>query len=85
MKKTRTNTTTTTPEAKPKKERAKRKFFLYVDGKGFIRLPREVGSLPSFTDGEILCYSSRASAMYAREFFIGIRLADSIDILAKVA
>ena len=76
------NTTTEIPQ---KKERAKRKFFLYVDGKGFIRLPREVGSLPSFDKGEVLCYTSRASAIYAREFFVGIRLAESIDILSKVA
>lgn len=78
-------TNTPATAATPKKERTKRKFFLYVDGKGFIRLPREVGSLPSFTDGEILCYTSRASAMYAREFFIGIKMADTIDILSKVA
>ena len=68
-----------------KREKKNRKFFLYVDGKGFIRLPRETGSLPGFDEGEILCYTSRAKAVYAREFFVGIRLAENIDILAKVA
>lgn len=79
----KTTTTTTTPAAK--KERTVRKFFLYVDGKGFIRLPREAGTLPSFDKGEILCYTSRAKAMFARDFMVGIKLADSIDILSKVA
>lgn len=84
MKNTKTPTTTT-EMPNPKKERAKRKFFLYVEGKGFVRLPREAGSLPSFKEGEILCYTSKARAVYARDFMVGIKLADSIDILAKVA
>ena len=80
MKKTKdTNTTTETP----KRERTKKKFFLYVDGKGFVRFGSS--STPSFDKGEILCYTSFATAKFAREFFISIQLADSIDILAKVA
>lgn len=78
-------TTTTLATEALKKERANRKFFLYVEGKGFVRLPREAGSLPSFEKGEILCYTSKARAVYARDFMVGIKLADSIDILAKVA
>lgn len=80
MKKQNNNMKTT--EVKVRKQR---KFFLYVDGKGFVRLPKEAGSLPSFDDGEILCYSTRARAIYARDFMVGIRLADNIDILSKVA
>lgn len=75
---------TETKAAAPKTKK-ERKFFLYVDGKGFVRLPREAGSLPSFDDGEILCYSTRARAIYARDFMVGIKLADNIDILSKVA
>lgn len=71
-------------EVKKPVKKAK-KYFLYVDGKGFVRLPREVGSLPSFDKGEILCCSTRARAIYARDFMVGIKLADSIDILSVVA
>lgn len=72
-------------EVNEKKTRQKRKFFLYADGKGFVRAPRELGSLPGFDEGEILCYSTKAKAVFAREFLLGIKIADSIDILAKVA
>lgn len=72
-------------EVKVTKERKQRKFFLYVDGKGFVRLPKEAGSLPNFENGEVLCYTSRAKAIYARDFMLDIKLADSIDILSKVA
>lgn len=74
-------------EASAKAEDTKkcRKFFLYAEGKGFIHLSKEVGAMPSFDKGDILWYTSRKSAMYAREFFISIKLADSIDILSKVA
>lgn len=80
MKKQNNNMKTT--EVKVRKQR---KFFLYVDGKGFVRLPREAGSLPNFENGEVLCYTSRAKAMFARDFMLDIKLADSIDILSKVA
>ncbi len=77
---------TKTEEVKvQKREKKNRKFFLYVDGKGFIHLDKEVGAVPNFDNGEILWYTSRRSALYAREFFISIKLADSIDILTKVA
>ena len=81
MKKTNEKTS----EAKAAKERKQRKFFLYADGKGFVRLPRETGSLPSFDKGEVLCYTSKAKAVFARDFMLDIKLADSIDILSKVA
>lgn len=80
MKKQNNNMKTT--EVKVRKQR---KFFLYVDGKGFVRLPKEAGSLPNFDKGEVLCYTSRAKAMFARDFMLDIKLADSIDILSKVA
>ena len=69
---------------KQKRVRHERKFFLYVEDKGFIHLDKEVGAMPNFTDGEILCYTSRASANFAREFFINIKVADKIDLFAKV-
>lgn len=71
--------------AKPKRIRRERKFMLYVDGKGLIRLDREAGTMPGFTDGDILVYTSKTSALYAREFFTSINLAETIDIVSKVA
>ena len=68
-----------------KKERAKRQFFLYVDGKGFIHLDKEVGAMPNFTDGELLSFPTKSGAKYAREFFINLKVAENIDIMAKVA
>ena len=67
-----------------KRVRKEHIFFLYVNGKGFIHLDKEVGAAPSFTDGELLSFPSKASANYAREFFLSMKLADSIDIVAKV-
>lgn len=80
-----TTNTNTNDDDKVKKERSNRLFFLYVDGKGFIHLDKEVGAMPSFTDGELLSFSTRSSAKFAREFFINLKVADKIDIMAKVA
>lgn len=86
MKKQNTNTTMkTNDDDKVKKERSNRLFFLYVEGKGFIHLDKEVGAMPNFTDGELLSFPSKSGAKYAREFFINLKLADKIDIMAKVA
>ena len=70
-------------EVKTKKKHI-RKFFLFADGKGFIYSGDRSG-MPSFTAGEPLVFDSRAKAMFARDFFLKLKLADSIDILAKVA
>lgn len=69
-----------------KREKKSRKFFLYSEGKGFIRLDEsDTTGMPNFERGELLCFATRAKAMFARDFFLKLKLADSIDILAKVA
>lgn len=82
----KTKTTETKVEA-PKNETTKRqkrnhKFFLYADGKGLIVMN---ASEPNFNNGEVLYFESRAKAIFARDFFLKVKLADSIDILTKVA
>lgn len=69
-----------------KREKKNRKFFLYSDGKGFIRFDESdpVG-MPNFEKGELLCFATRAKAIFAKDFFLKVKLADSIDILTKVA
>lgn len=69
------------------KKRAKKnnKFFLYAEGKGFIRLANESLSMPNFESGDLLVFETRAKAMFARDFFVSVKLAESIDVLAKVA
>lgn len=75
-------------EAKVQKKEVKksRKFFLYSEGKGFIRLDESdpIG-MPNFEKGEAIFFESRAKAIFARDFFLKVKLADSIDILTKVA
>ena len=68
-----------------KKVRAKRKFFLYAQGKGLVVMSNEANSMPTFNDGEALAFDTRAKAMFARDFFLKVNLAESIDILTKVA
>lgn len=69
-----------------KKEKKSRKFFLYSEGKGFIRLDENdpIG-MPNFEKGELIHFATRAKAIFARDFFLKVKLADSIDILTKVA
>lgn len=76
-----------TEEVKVQKRKKKnRKFFLYSDGKGFIRLDEsDTAGMPNFEKGELLCFATRAKAMFARDFFLKVKLADFIDILTKVA
>lgn len=71
---------------KPKREKKQNLFFLFADGKGFIHLNVEkgVGMVPNFADGELLYYTSRASANFAREFFLKMKAAEKISIFAKV-
>lgn len=75
-------------EVKVQKKEVKksRKFFLYSEGKGFIRLDESdpIG-MPNFEKGEAIFFESRAKAIFARDFFLKVKLADSIDILTKVA
>lgn len=68
-----------------KKVRAKRKFFLYAQGKGLVVMSNGANSMPTFNDGEALAFDTRAKAMFARDFFLKVNLAESIDILTKVA
>lgn len=75
----------TEKNATQKKERAKRKFFLYAQGKGLVVMSNEANSMPTFNDGEALSFDTRAKAMFARDFFLKVNLAESIDILTKVA
>lgn len=70
---------------KPKRNRKNNKFFLYAEGKGFIKLADDPMSMPNFENGEPLVFETRAKAIFARDFFISVKLAESIDILAKVA
>ena len=69
-----------------KREKKNHKFFLYADGKGFIRLDeKDPIGMPNFEKGDAIFFESRAKAIFARDFFLKVKLADSIDILAKVA
>ena len=80
--------TTEKTEQTSTKKRAKRnnKFFLYTEGKGFIRLnENDTTGMPNFENGEPLFFETRAKAIFARDFFLSVGLAKSIDILAKVA
>ena len=67
---------------KPKKERATRKFFLYVEGKGMIAMSNDT---PTFNDGELIWFNTKSKAMFAKDFFVKMKLAENIDILTKVA
>lgn len=69
---------------KQKRVRKERIFFLYANGKGFIHLDKEVGAIPNFDKGELLSFSSKTSANFAREFFLSMKLAEEISIFAKV-
>lgn len=72
-------------EVKPvKKERAKRKFFLYAEGKGLIAMSN-ADSTPTFNDGELVWFNTKSKALFAKDFFLKIKLAETIDILTKVA
>lgn len=75
------NTTTTET---PKRMRKQHKFFLFAEGKGLVKTTTDSG-LPTFDDGEPVCFDTKAQAMFARDFFLKLKVAESIDILAKVA
>jgi len=70
---------------KPKRMKKNRKFFLYAEGKGFIKLEEGTLTMPNFENGEPLVFETRAKAIFARDFFLSVKLADSIDVLSKVA
>lgn len=67
---------------KQTKQRISKLFFLYVHGKGFIRLDNHIG--PQFEKGELACFTTRLEAKHARNFFVMMHVADNIDIMAKV-
>ena len=83
--------TTETKVEAPKNETTKRakrnhRFFLYAEGKGFIRLDdKDPTGMPNFEKGNLLFFTTRAKAIFARNFFIGVRMAESIDVLTKIA
>lgn len=68
-----------------KKIRTKRTFFLYVEGKGFIYANDE--GLPVFEaeGNDIVKFDQRKMAMFAVEFFKGIKVADDIKVFANIA
>lgn len=77
-----------TEEVKVQKKEVKknRKFFLYSEGKGFLRFDEnDTTGMPNFEKGELLYFATRAKAIFAKDFFLKVKLADSIDILTKVA
>lgn len=67
---------------KTTKKREVKLFFLYAKGKGFIRLHDYNG--PQFEDGELATFTSRIEAKHARNFFVMMKVAEEIDIMAKV-
>lgn len=69
--------------ATPKRMKREHLFFLYVHGKGFIHLDKEVGAMPNFTEGELLSFTSRASANYAVEFFKKLNVAEEIKLFTE--
>ena len=85
QKETKNEETKNVVVEKPKRVRRERKFMLYVEGEGLIRIDNEGGSMPNFINGHIITYTSRSAALFAREFFLSIKLAENIDIVSKVA
>ena len=82
MKKTN-NKSIEANEVKVRRQKKMTTFFLYVEGRGFIR-GNETG-MPNFDNGELVKFNTRAKARFARDFFITMKVAESIDIFAKVA
>lgn len=72
----------TTKQMKQPKQRMPKLFFLFVNGKGFIRLDDTTG--PQFETGKLACFTTRLEAKHARNFFVMMHVADNIDIMAKV-
>lgn len=69
-----------------KKVKKERKFFLYNEEKGFVRLDeKDPLGMPNFERGGFLTFPTRAKAVFARDFFIGVKMATSFDILVKIA
>lgn len=70
----------------PKRERREHMFFLYAEDKGFIRLDENDSmGMPNFENGKPLFFETKAKAIFARDFFISVKLADNIDVLTKIA
>lgn len=85
MKKNENNAETKVEAKKmSKKIRTKRTFFLYVEGKGFIYANDE--GLPVFEaeGNDIVKFDQRKMAMFAVEFFKGIKVADDIKVFANI-
>lgn len=68
---------------KVRKPRAKRLFFLYAEGKGFLAYDEE--GKPTFDcDKELMRFENKREAVFAKDFCKKLNLADNIDIMAKV-
>lgn len=65
------------------KVKVRKQFFIYSDGNGMLRID-EAGR-PNFKSGELVVYATKGKATFARSFFMSMKIADSLDILTKVA
>lgn len=77
------NKSTEAAEVKVRRQKKMTTFFLYVEGRGFVR--SDANGMPNFDNGDLVKFNTRAKAKFAREFFITLKVAESIDIFAKVA
>lgn len=70
---------------KTKRAKKERTFFLYVEDKGFIYANDE--GLPVFEaeGNDIIKFNQRKMAMFAVEFFKGIKVAEDIKVFMNIA
>ncbi len=69
-------------EVKVRRQKKMTTFFLYNEAHGFLR--GSDNEMPNFDNGEIVKFDSKAKARFARDFFVNMGVADSLDIFAKV-
>jgi len=68
---------------KQKRTRTAKSFFLYAMGKGFLAY--DEAGMPTFDcNKELAQFKSKREAAFALDFCKKFKLADSIDIMAKV-
>lgn len=83
-KKTDKTKTNETVEVKRKYTKNEKQFFLYVPENGFICCSKEVGAMPTYNTKDILTFDSKKMAEYAKEFFMNIKFANNINIVATI-
>ena len=76
------NEKNSTTEVKVRRQKKMTTFFLYNDAHGFLR--GNGSSMPNFDDGELIKFNTRSKANFARDFFLSMGVADTLDIFAKV-